>query len=336
MLTSSMVRRAGAWALCLLLAAIAYPAGTLVPVVGAPIFALAFGMAVANGFAPAIAAAAETREVMLLCLKGGIVLIGAGLDLHDVLRTGGASVYVLILTFGAGLLCAQLAGAWLGVGWRLRCLLGVGTIICGASAIAAVAPIIRARSSEIAYAIATVFLFNMAAVVVFPIIGHLLRLSDLGFGLWAGTAINDTSAVVAAGYAYGPAAGDYATIVKLTRTSLIIPVTLVIALAADRTERAAEAAAPSPLRAVIRAVPWFIGLFVLASMANTYGLLGGQATVLQIVGRGALLGALAAVGLQANWRTFTQAGYKPLLIGLLTWAVVAVVSLGVQAAMGQL
>ena len=109
----------------------------------------------------------------------------------------------------------------------MRCLIRIGTTICGASAIAALAPVIRAKAEEIAYAISVIFFFNMLAVFAFPAIGHLLSLSDPGFGLWAGTAVNDTSAVVAAGFAYSHDAGTIATIVKLTRTTvLIIPLVI--------------------------------------------------------------------------------------------------------------
>src|SRR5690606_6815366 len=119
---------------------------------------------------------------------------------------------------------------WLGLSGHLKTMIGVGTAICGASAIAAVAPILRPDERDTALAISTIFLFNVVAVLLFPLLGHLLQLSDLGFGLWAGTAINDTSSVVAAGYSYSSAAGDLATIVKLTRATLIIPVCVALAV----------------------------------------------------------------------------------------------------------
>ena len=121
----------------------------------------------------------------------------------------------------------------------MRCLIGMGTTICGGSAIAALAPVIRAKAEEIAYAITVIFFFNMVAVFTFPVIGHLLRLSDGGFGLWDGTAVNDTSAVVAAGFAYSQAAGITATIVKLTRTTLIIPLVIGFGLAMPWLDRSA-------------------------------------------------------------------------------------------------
>ena len=117
------------------------------------------------------------------------------------------------------LLCVWYLGRRMHVHWRMQYLIGIGTVICGGSAIAAVAPILRARAEEIAYSISVIFFFNMIAVFIFPALGHMMSLTDQGFGLWAGTAVNDTSAVVAAGFAYSQVAGTFGTIVKLTRTT---------------------------------------------------------------------------------------------------------------------
>src|SRR5699024_11035500 len=141
------------------------------------------------------------------------------------------------------------------------------TAICGGSAIAAATPIIRADEHETAFAISTIFLFNLIAVLVFPLFGHLLGMTDQGFGLWAGTAINDTSSVVAAGYSYSGAAGDYATIVKLTRATLIVPICLgLVAVEAWRNKRNGGGAFRFR-----RVFPWFILWFVVASALRTSG-----------------------------------------------------------------
>ena len=201
------------------------------PLIGAPILAIALGVVLSNLTGRLrLVHRLRVRTVSSWALRAGIVLLGFTLDLHDVLRTGGNSLAVLAVTMAAGLGFAFVVGRWLGTDWRVSALIGVGTTICGASAIAALAPVIRARGQEVGYAIAVIFLFNMLAVLVFPPIGHFIGLSDTGFGLWAGTAVNDTSAVVAAGFAYSHVAGAYATIVKLTRTTLIIPITLAFGL----------------------------------------------------------------------------------------------------------
>jgi uncharacterized integral membrane protein (TIGR00698 family) len=152
------------------------------------------------------------------------------MSLTRVWEVGAGSLWVLLFTLASALLTAFNVGKVLGVSGKMTSLIGMGTAICGGPAIAAISSIIEADEIEIAYSISTVFLFNVIAVLIFPPIGHLLGFSDQAFGLWAGTAINDTSSVVAAGYAYSNSAGAYATIVKLTRTTMIIPISLIFAL----------------------------------------------------------------------------------------------------------
>lgn len=319
--------------LCGAIAMAANAAAGAAPLVGAPVFAIAFGVLIANIFrGPRYVGALRIGDVSRLCLKGGIVLLGASLDLGAILRTGIDSLPVLAITISAGLFCALLLGRMMRVDWRMRCLIGIGTTICGASAIAALAPILRARAEEIAYSISVIFFFNMLAVFAFPTIGHLLSLSDPGFGLWTGTAVNDTSAVVAAGFAYSHAAGTIATIVKLTRTTLIIPLVIGFGLLVPWFEEPTPANEGDSLALrVYQAVPVFIILFVLASLLNTLGLVGHFGPTVQLVGRWVMVVALAAVGLQGHWRAFAGAGTRPLLLGMVTWAVVALSSLGIQA-----
>lgn len=155
-------------------------------------------------------------------------MLGAGLSLGEVVRVGGESLPVM-----AGTLTVALGGAWalgrlLGVHREAALLIGVGTGICGASAIAAVTAVTGPAKDRVAYALGTIFTFNIAAVLLFPPLGHLLGLSQEGFGLWSGTAVNDTSSVVAASYAYGATAGAYAVVVKLTRSLMIVPVCLIL------------------------------------------------------------------------------------------------------------
>jgi uncharacterized integral membrane protein (TIGR00698 family) len=316
--------------LCIAIAAVATAAATYAPVVGAPVIAIALGVVITNTLrGPLQINRLGIGDVSKLCLKGGIILLGASLDLGVILRTGVASLPVLITTIAVGLACALLLGRAMSVQWRMRCLIGIGTTICGASAIAALAPVVRAKA-EIAYSISVIFFFNMLAVFIFPTIGHFIGLTDPGFGLWAGTAVNDTSAVVAAGFAYSPDAGTIATIVKLTRTTLIIPLVVGFGLLMPWFEPSPAQQSSSLAQRVYQAVPVFIILFVLASFLNTLGLLGDLAPKVQIVGRWVMVVALAAVGLQGHWRAFTGAGARPLLLGLATWIAVALASLAIQ------
>lgn len=324
-------RLAAGLLLCVAIAAAAIEAGNYAPIVGAPIIAIAIGVVITNTLrGPLQISSLRIGEVSKLCLKGGIILLGASLDLGVILRTGAESLPVLIITIGVGLACALLVGRAMSVQWRMRCLIGIGTTICGASAIAALAPVLRAKAEEIAYSISVIFFFNMLAVFAFPAIGHLLGLSDPGFGLWAGTAVNDTSAVVAAGFAYSHDAGTIATIVKLTRTTLIIPLVIGFGVMMPLFEEQGRDESGSLAQRVYQAVPMFIILFVVASLLNTLGLIGQFGPTVQLVGRWVLVVALAAVGLQGHWRAFTGAGARPLLLGFVTWIAVAVASLAIQ------
>jgi len=330
--------RSAALALCIAIAVVADIAAGYAPTVGAPIFAMAIGVLLANTWPrrPSLHAL-PVSELSKISLKIGIVVLGGSLDLGQVARAGLESLPILLPTISVGLACALCAGWLLQVDWRMRCLIGIGTTICGASAIAALAPVVRAKAEEIAYAISVVFLFNMVAVIAFPAFGHLMALDQHGFGLWAGSAVNDTSAVVAAGFAYGKDAGIQATVVKLTRTTFIIPLVLGFGLLMPLVDRNADAVASETIGSRVRnAFPLFIVLFVLASVLNTFGLIGVDASEVQIAGRWVLVVALAAVGLQGRWTAFAGAGPRPLLLGLLTWAAIALASLAAQAWSGAL
>jgi uncharacterized integral membrane protein (TIGR00698 family) len=312
----------GALAAAAAITGVALPIGHAVPLLGAPIVALILGMALPAG--PLRQALGRTSR---LALQAGIVLLGATISLHDVAGVGGASLPVMFASLTSALVGAALLGHFLGVPDRLRVLVGVGTAICGASAIAAVSGAVRPREAELRYAISTIFLFNLVAVLTFPALGHLLGMSQSAFGLWAGTAVNDASSAVAAGMAYGDAAAAHAVIVKLTRTLMIVPIALALAFIAMRRETGA-----SPLRTARRAMPWFILFFLLASAARTAGLVGAGATP-AITHAGLILTtvAMAAVGLSSDLREMRAAGARPLLLGALVWVTVASVSLGTQA-----
>jgi uncharacterized integral membrane protein (TIGR00698 family) len=324
-------------AICIAIAAVALLAGQEFPLIGAPLFAIAIGVAIANTLPGTVRVSTlKIGDIAKLCLKTGIVILGASLNLGDIVHTGGNSLMFLAITVIAGLGTGLLLGKSLGIDWRIRCLIGMGTTICGASAIAALAPVIRAKAEEIAYAVTVVFFFNMIAVFLFPALGHLFGLTDTGFGIWTGTAVNDTSAVVAAGFSFSAAAGSIATIVKLTRTTLIIPLVIGFGLALPWLDPNVPKQDVSLARRVYDTFPVFILLFLAASLITTLGLTGGHSDEIQLLGRWVMVVALAAVGLQGHWRAFAGAGARPLLLGGLTWFAVAASSLAVQAFTRQL
>ena len=320
----------------LLAAAIALAAlglGRLAQLIGGPVFGIVMGILVRNLFAPDGRFTPCIQFAGKQVLQWSIIALGFGLSLNQVARTGLESLSVTLVTMTVAFLAAWGLGRALKVHDKLKILIGVGTAICGGSAIAAVTPIIKPDEHDTAFAISTIFLFNLVAVLLFPLLGHLLHLSDLGFGLWAGTAINDTSSVVAAGYSFSKAAGDYATIVKLTRATLIIPICLVLALAVAWREKK-QGAGDFSLKKIF---PWFILWFLVASAVRTAGLIPAAIQpAIHMAAEFLIIVALTAIGLSANLRRMASTGARPILLGLGVWAAVSVSSLLVQFAIGQL
>ena len=329
----SLRSRAPGLALAVAIGVLALLLGRWVPLIGGPVFGIVLGIIVRNVFAPGARFTPGIQFGGKQVLQWSIIALGFGLSLTQVAKTGLESLWVTLITMSMAFLSAWALGRWLGVHDKLKILIGVGTAICGGSAIAAVTPIIKPDDHDTAFAISTIFLFNVIAVLLFPLLGHLLNLSDLGFGLWAGTAINDTSSVVAAGYSYSHAAGDYATIVKLTRATLIIPICLVLAFAVAAREKK-KGTVDFSLR---RIFPWFILWFLVASALRTTGVI--PAAILPALHAAAeflIIVALTAIGLSANLRKMIASGARPILLGLGVWAAVAVSSLAVQLLIGRL
>lgn len=312
-------------ALAALAAAIAYPAGRALPVVGAPVIALVLGIVAAAVRPPGGLMQPGLRFTGKYVLQAAIVLLGATFGLGEVASVGASTLPVMVGTLAAALGVALVGGRLLGLGDRVRALIGVGTGICGASAIAAVSGVVEATEVEIAYAVTTIFLFNLVAVATFPALGHVFGLSQPAFGVWAGTAVNDTSSVVAAAYAYGPAAGAHAVLVKLTRTTMIVPIAAL--LAARRATRTTWRST----------VPWFVLWFVAAAALHTTGVLPARlVAALQQASIALIAAALAAIGLSSRLGDLRRAGPRPLLLGATVWVTVAATSLLLQHASGVL
>ena len=319
--------------LAVLIALVALGLGRVAPLIGGPVFGIVLGIVVRNTISPGGTYTPGIQFAGKQVLQWSIIALGFGLSLNQVAKTGLESLSVTLVTMTVAFLTAWALGRMLGVHDKLKILIGVGTAICGGSAIAAVTPIIKPDDHDTAFAISTIFLFNLVAVLLFPLLGHLLHLSDLGFGLWAGTAINDTSSVVAAGYSFSKEAGDYATIVKLTRATLIIPVCLVLAFATAWKQKK-QGASDFSLR---RIFPWFILWFLVASAVRTMGLVPvAIQPTLHMAAEFLIIVALTAIGLSANLRRMASTGARPILLGLGVWAAVSLSSLLVQLVIGQL
>lgn len=322
----------GLWKGILYALVLAVPAaylGKLYPIIGGPVFGILLGIICA--FIPrGESFNAGINFTGKKILQYSIILLGFEMNLFNVLEVGSQSLYVMIFTLLTSFAVAWWVGRLLKMPEDTKTLIGAGTSICGGSAIAALAPVIGAKDKDIVFSISTIFLFNVLAVFIFPFLGHVIGMSDFGFGMWAGTAINDTSSVVAAGYSYSEAAGSYATIVKLTRALMIVPVCLFFALLTAR-----KAKAEGHGFDLKRIFPFFILWFVVASIVNTSGILPAEVSKgLGDFGKFCIVWSMAAIGLNTNLMSLVKNGVRPIFLGLCCWIAVAVVSLIVQHIVG--
>lgn len=321
----------------LLLAAVpallAWLGGMAAPIIGSAVLAIVLGVITRALIGPLDTTAPGISFAGKYILQTAIVLLGFGLDVGEVSRVGQASLHVTLITLALAFFTAFVLGRTLRVPGKLAALVGVGTAICGGSAIAAVAPILQSDEHDTAFALSTIFLFNLVAVLIFPPLGHLLDMGANQFGLWAGTAINDTSSVVAAGYAFSREAGDYAVIVKLARASMIVPVCLLAAAAMawhNKQHPIENSGATAAQRSSV--VPWFILWFIAASAARSAGWVPSSVlNGLHLASTLAMVLALAAIGLSTDLKRMRATGPRPILLGLGVWAAVALGSLAVQA-----
>ncbi len=312
----------------LMVAVFAIPAwlfGKAIPLIGGPVFGILIGIVIAFWKRPALFNAGITFTAKKL-LQTAIILLGFEMNLFNVLTVGSQSLSIMFFTISAALLTAWFFGRHVELPQNISILIGVGTAICGGSAIAATAPIIKASEKEITYSISTIFLFNIVAVFIFPALGHLLAMSDAGFGMWAGTAINDTSSVVAAGYSYSNEAGNFATIVKLTRTLMIVPIALALTVWVSQKQKAMSGSV-----SITKVFPWFIVGFLATCIIGTTGLIPvSVCQALTLAGKFLIVMAMTAIGLNTHLGSLLANGIKPVLLGLICWLAVATVSLIIQ------
>lgn len=328
------------FAMALVIAAIAKLLEGLLPIhlIGASVIALFIGMILNHFWKPNRLFATGLKFTSKKILKFAIILLGASLNIRIVLEVGKLSLCVMVFTlltcFGIG----HFVGRALKINWKLSNLISAGTGICGGSAIAAIAPVIDADDSDIAYAMSATFLFDMAMIVLFPIMGQAMGLTDMAYGLWAGTAVNDTSSVVAAGYAFSEAAGDFATMVKLTRTLSIIPTVIVFALISAHLKRKEAGAGGTAVKAefrLVKVIPWFILGFLGLAVINSFGLIpAGVSAGMKDISKFLMITALAAIGLNTSFKDMKKSGFAPMLHGFIISLLVVVVAIAVEYFMG--
>lgn len=245
------------------------------------------------------------------------------------------SIYVMTFTlltcFGLG----HFLGKGLGLNWKMSNLISAGTGICGGSAIAAIAPVIDADDTDIAYAMSATFIFDMLMIVLFPIMGRAMGLSDIAYGLWTGTAVNDTSSVVAAGFAFSEAAGDFAVMVKLTRTISIIPVVLIFSLINNHVKKRDGLRNPNHKLSLTSIIPYFILGFLIMVGLNSAGIFSPTTSnLLKNISKFLMVAALAAIGLNTKFNQMKKAGINPMIHGFVISLLVVIVAISVEYFMG--
>lgn len=303
--------------------------------IGASVIAMFIGMFVNAFWKPNEVTTPGIKFTSKKILKFAIILLGASLNIRTVLTVGKFSLTVMVFTLATCFGLGALIGKALGLNWKTSSLINAGTGICGGSAIAAIAPVIEAMDLDIAYGLSATFLFDTIMIVVFPILGHMLGLSDAAFGLWAGTAVNDTSSVVATGYAFSEAAGDFATMVKLTRTLSIIPAVLAFAAINIHLKKKAQAQGNTVKVSIKSIFPWFILGFLAMSACTSLGFIpSALAATLKSISKFLMIAALAAIGLNTDFRTLCKSGAKPMLHGFIVSLLVVIVAITVEFAIG--
>lgn len=269
---------------------------------------------IAYGFSFAHLYHLDSKNLSHFLLQAAVVALGFGMNLHQVVHAGKAGFLYTAISISVALLLGWLLGRLLNVSKKASFLITAGTAICGGSAIAAIAPITQPDEEEMAMSLGTVFILNSVALLLFPTIGLALHLTQTQFGLWAALAIHDTSSVVGASAKYGAQALQIGTTVKLARALWIVPVAAITAFSTRSKTR-------------IR-WPWFILLFCLAAVANTYLPIGAAAySVFSSLGRIGLTVVLFLIGSSLSKETIRKVGVRPFLQGVFLWAIVATTSL---------
>lgn len=321
---------------CLVISIVSWYLGSFFPVVGAPVFAIFIGMMLHHFLTSYKQLDAGLTYSSKKLLQYAVVLLGFGLNISQVFSVGKSSLPVILSTISIALIVAYFFQRFFDLDTKLATLIGVGSSICGGSAIAATAPVIHAKEKEVAQAISVIFFFNVIAALIFPTLGTWLHLSNEGFALFAGTAVNDTSSVTATASAwdslYQSNTLESATIIKLTRTLAIIPITLFLSYLQSRQENNKQSFQ------IKKVFPLFILYFILASLLTTLltslGISSSFFAPLKQLSKFLIIMAMSAIGLKTNLITMVKSSGKSILLGALCWIAIILTSLGMQTLIG--
>ncbi|MBO8457587.1 MAG: YeiH family putative sulfate export transporter [Spirochaetes bacterium] len=328
--------------LCLVLSIPAYFLGIWLPVVGGPVFGILLGMVVTLFIKDKTFIQAGMSYTSKKILQYAVILLGFGMNISAVLEKGAQSLPIILVTIGTALITGFIVSKILKIKKNVGILVSVGSSICGGSAIAAAAPVINAQDDEIAQSISVIFLFNILAALLFPTLGDVLKLSNEGFGIFAGTAVNDTSSVTAAASAWDGIHNsntlEDATIVKLTRTLAIIPITLVLALLQILQEKNRKNTGDNEVTgsySLIKIFPWFVIWFLAASLITTFfNLPVSLINALKWLSKFFIIMAMTAIGLNTNIIKLVKTGGKPIVLGFICWILITASSLAMQHWLG--
>lgn len=334
---------------CLLVAVPAFFLGREYEIVGGPVFAILIGMCLSKFVREKDILKSGITFTSKKVLQYAVILLGFGLNLSTVIAVGATSLPIIVSTIATSLITAYIIFKLLTIPAKSSVLIGVGSSICGGSAIAATAPVIDANHKEIAQAISVIFLFNIVAALIFPTLGNMLGLSNEGFAIFAGTAVNDTSSVTAAASSWdsmhntGTMVLDGATIVKLTRTLAIIPITLILGFYQAKKSSGTNKAS------IKSAFPMFILYFILASVITTIcnycmdssifsveisSYILSFFALMKFCSKFFIIMAMGAIGLHTDIIDLIKNGGKPIIMGFCCWVAIACVSLAVQHVSG--
>lgn len=321
-------------ALTFIIAVIALALSNIIPgnIIGSSVLALVIGISLNPLLKKIPQATAGIQFVSKRVLKLGIILMGITLSFSQVFMVGKYALLLMVFTLTTAYGGGYLLGRLFNVNGKLTSLLSTSTAICGGSAVATLGPVIEAEDRDVAYAISATFLFDLLTVILFPWIGRFLNLTDTSFGLWVGTAVNDTSSVVAAGYGFSEIAGNFAVIVKLTRTLFIVPIVLVFSfIHAKQKLRAGTTQGDGRKVSIASIFPWFILLFVaMVALRSSGWLADPMVNGISVLSKLFMVMALAAIGLRTSFSEVRDIGWKPFIVAVSIDTSVVIVSLFAQ------
>lgn len=318
-------------ALCLIISLPSYFLGSLLPVVGGPVFAILFGMIISLFYKDKSKTQKGISFTSKKILQYAVILLGFSMNISSILQQGAKSLPIIVVTISTSLILAFVFYKILKIDSQIATLVGIGSSICGGSAIAASSSVINADEEKIATSISVIFLFNVIAALIFPTLGELLNFSNEGFALFCGTAVNDTSSVTSCASTWdllheNALCLENATIVKLTRTLAIIPITLVLSFLQAKKSRSQD-----NKFSLKKVFPFFILWFLVASLITTFVPIPEVLLkLLKFLSKFFIIMAMGAIGLNTNIIKLVKTGGKPILLGFICWVGIIGVSLLMQ------